>query len=185
MRLVASWIRLAAKHAPRAKARPRIKARIGQYSGCVHTNLQLNGTAKGRALNRKLLFWALQCAGWLVFGSAMFAWGLQFWRPRDAAVEKAILVSSGFVLTMIFRFLYRRLRFRRSGHIATTIAVAVLCTAGAALWIEAQVMLFGIYCNTMQPGSFEVSPAQGPRRCSVSSSPKTCSSTWSGFRSRS
>src|SRR5438105_3099456 len=112
-----------------------------------------------QTLNRKALFWLLQCAGWLVFGGAMFTWGLQFWRPRDAAVEKFILVSTGFGLTLLFRHLYRKLRMRRARHVTTAIVAGVLCAAGAALWIEVQVMLFGIYCNTMQPGNFEVSPA--------------------------
>jgi len=104
-------------------------------------------------LGKSALFWVLQFAGWLGFGSIMFVWGLQYWSPADAAVEKLILVGSGFLLTLGFRPIYRRVRAWRVPHLVTALLVAALSCGGAALWIEAQAVLFGAYYTATAQGT--------------------------------
>ena len=58
------------------------------------------------------LFWFLQCAGWIAFGIAMFAWGLDFLTPREALLNKGLLVVTGFIVTLFLRALYRAVRAR-------------------------------------------------------------------------
>ena len=47
----------------------------------------------------------------------MFAWGLDYFNPRDAFANKALLVITGFGTTLVLRTFYReaRTRFGPSG----------------------------------------------------------------------
>ncbi len=106
-----------------------------------------------RQLERIPLFWALQCGGWLAFGLAMFAWGLDFLSPRDAFVNKALLVATGFGLTLIFRALYRRSRARSLTPLASVAFIFFLSFAGAAAWRETQSLLFQLYVSMQLTGT--------------------------------
>jgi hypothetical protein len=87
------------------------------------------------------LFWLLHCAGWGLFGAVMFAWGLSFWDPFDAALEKVTLTTVGFALTLGFRRLYQRLQ-RRTESLPASVATAFIVSfAGAGLWYVLHVVL--------------------------------------------
>jgi len=98
-------------------------------------------------LERVPLFWALQCGGWLAFGLAMFAWGLDFLSPRDAFVNKSLLVTTGFALTLMFRAVYRRSRARSLSPLASVAFIFFLSFAGAAVWRETHSLLFQLYVS--------------------------------------
>ena len=87
------------------------------------------------------LFWILQCGGWLAFGVAMFAWGLDYFNPRDAFVNKAILVITGFGVSLILRSLYRRTRERSRTPLTSALLIFSLSFSGAAIWREIQNLL--------------------------------------------
>lgn len=98
-----------------------------------------------RQLRKRTLFWILHCAGWAAFGVLMFAWGLDYLSPRDALVNKLLLVVLGFVLTLLFRLLYRRVRATSPGPVAAILVVLTASFAGAALWRETHTLLFQLY----------------------------------------
>jgi two-component system LytT family sensor kinase len=102
------------------------------------------------------LFWTLQCGGWLAFGLAMFAWGLDYFNPRDAFVNKALLVITGFVVTLILRSLYRRARARSRTPLASALLIFSLSFAGAAIWREIQNLLFQVYASVAITGNVAV-----------------------------
>ena len=91
------------------------------------------------------LFWLLQCAGWLAYGIAMFAWGLDYFSTVDALVNKALLAGIGFALTLGLRLLYRRLRGRSQPPLRSAWLIFVVSFAGAAVWRESHTLLFEIY----------------------------------------
>jgi two-component system, LytTR family, sensor kinase len=77
----------------------------------------------------------------------MFMWGLEFMSPRNALVNKVLLVATGFALTLLFRKLFQKLRtISRSAavHIAALLATSFL---GAAIWRGTHSLLFQIYLN--------------------------------------
>jgi two-component system, LytTR family, sensor kinase len=102
------------------------------------------------------LFWILQCAGWLAFGVAMFAWGLDYFNPRDAFVNKALLVITGFAVTLILRSLYRRARARSRTPLASALMIFSLSFTGAAIWREIQILLFQVYASVAMRGNVAV-----------------------------
>ncbi len=102
------------------------------------------------------LFWILQCGGWLAFGVAMFAWGLDYFNTRDAFVNKALLVITGFAVTLILRSLYRRVRARSRTPLASALLIFSLSFTGAAIWREIQNLLFQVYARAAMSGNFAV-----------------------------
>jgi two-component system, LytTR family, sensor kinase len=98
-----------------------------------------------RQLSKPALFWILHCAGWAIFGVLMFAWGLDYLSPRDAMVNKVLLVVLGFTLTLLIRPLYRRVRAKSSGPIFSILVVLGISFAGAAIWRESHTLLFEFY----------------------------------------
>jgi two-component system LytT family sensor kinase len=106
------------------------------------------GSRPRRGLDKAAWFWTLQCAGWIGFGVAMLAWGLEHWTAAEALVNKLILVAVGFALTLGCRWIYRRARARRRALPPMLLATLVgsLSFGGAALWIEAHYLLLsGFY----------------------------------------
>jgi sensor histidine kinase YesM len=102
------------------------------------------------------LFWILQCSGWIAFGAAMFTWGLDFMSPRDALVNKLLLVSMGLTLTLFLRILFQKLRKRRWSPIRTVASLIVVSFAGAVLWREIHTLLFQAYSSAQETGRISV-----------------------------
>ena len=92
---------------------------------------------------RVLSFWPLQLGGWIIFGLVMLVWGLDYWAPQDAVINKLCLVATGFALTLGFRWIYRHL----SGRSIPVLGAAMLALSfiGALVWYEAELMLFQVY----------------------------------------
>ncbi len=85
-------------------------------------------------LSKRARFWILHCAGWAIFGVLMFAWGLDYLSPRDALVNKILLVALGFALALGFRALYRRVRAKPGEPIVSILIVLAVSFGGAAVW---------------------------------------------------
>jgi signal transduction histidine kinase len=86
----------------------------------------------------------------------MFAWGLDYFNPRDAFVNKALLVITGFVVTLILRSLYRRARAQSRTPLASALLIFSLSFAGAAIWREIQNLLFQVYASVAISGNVAV-----------------------------
>jgi two-component system LytT family sensor kinase len=104
-------------------------------------------------VGRTGLFWILQGCGWIAFGAAMFTWGLDFMSPRDALVNKSLLVITGLGITLIFRLLFRKLRKRSGNPIAAMAGLLAVSFVGAALWREIHTLLFQAYYNAQSTGN--------------------------------
>jgi two-component system LytT family sensor kinase len=102
------------------------------------------------------LFWILQCGGWLAFGTAMFAWGLDYFNTRDALVNKSLLVVTGFAVTLNLRSLYRRVRARSRTPFASALLIFLFSFTGAAIWREVQNLLFQVYASAAISGNVTV-----------------------------
>ena len=111
---------------------------------------------RGSQFRTTSLFWILQCGGWLAFGVAMFAWGLDYFNTRDAFVNKALLVMTGFAVTFILRSLYRRVRARSRTPLASALFIFSLSFTGAAIWREIQNLLFQVYASAAMSGNVAV-----------------------------
>lgn len=94
-----------------------------------------------RRISDGQLFWLLQCIGWAAYGAAMFVWGLDYFTPLDALLNKALLVATGFVLTLLLRLVYRGIRARLLSPLATAFLVLTVSFAGAVVWRETQQLL--------------------------------------------
>ena len=94
------------------------------------------------------LFWILQCGGWLAYGIAMFAWGLDYFGTLDALVNKTFLAGIGFALTLGLRILYQRARARSMRPLGSALLLFVVSFAGAAIWRECHTLLFELYRST-------------------------------------
>lgn len=110
-------------------------------------------SAHNKRVGRPGLFWILQCCGWIAFGAAMFTWGLDFLSPRDALVNKSLLVVTGLILTLFFRVLFRRLRKKSRGPIGTIVGLLAVSFTGAAVWRETHTLLFQVYYSAQATGS--------------------------------
>jgi LytS/YehU family sensor histidine kinase len=64
----------------------------------------------------------------------MVAWGLAYWTLREALLNKAILVGTGFVLTLGFPPVLKRLR--SAPPVPAALGVAGLAFGSAAAWAE-------------------------------------------------
>ena len=106
----------------------------------------------GRELRKSSLFWILQLGGWLAFGIAMFGWGLSYFSRGDAFVNKALLVVIGFLVTLVFRLIYRIARRRSMPPITSALLVGVVSFVGAAIWRETHTILFEIYYSLTATG---------------------------------
>jgi len=116
----------------------------------------------GRGYSKRELFWWLQALGWSAFGVLMFVWGLDYWRPIDAFINKLLMVGLGFAITMAFRAVFRRMRAASVPHFVTALVVAVLAFAGAAVWIEIGFALFQACLSLAYIGQLQVHPSKIP-----------------------
>lgn len=105
---------------------------------------------------RAALFWLLQAVGWIAFGAVMYVWGLAYWSPLDAFVNKALLVVLGVGLTLLLRRIYRRAATRRLPVVATGALLVACSFAAAALWVALQSLLFQAFSGYLHQGRIAV-----------------------------
>jgi signal transduction histidine kinase len=117
-----------------------------KFTGLSHPSLA-NGL--DRRLGEASLFWTLQAAGWLAFGTVMAGWALAYWPLSVAVFNKVLLVALGIFISLILREAYRGIR--RRGWPATRCGLAVLATSfsAAPLWYEAHIALFKASCSAI------------------------------------
>lgn len=115
-----------------------------------------SSSTHSQRVDRTRLFWILQGGGWIAFGAAMFTWGLDFMSPRDALVNKSLLVATGLGLTLCFRALFRKLRKMSRSPIITIALLLAVSFAGAALWREIHTLLFQAYYSARMMGGTSV-----------------------------
>jgi LytS/YehU family sensor histidine kinase len=72
----------------------------------------------------------------------MLYWGLQYWTWPEALLNKTVLVSLVFVLTLGLRRIYQRARAHPVSPPVVALLIAVCSCGGAALWRESHDLLF-------------------------------------------
>lgn len=85
-----------------------------------------------RIQHKLSLFWLLQVGGWLAFGAAMALSRMGVFPLWYMVVNKALLATLGFVVTLGLRGVYRRL-WRQRPSMVRLIVVSVACSYGASL----------------------------------------------------
>jgi two-component system LytT family sensor kinase len=92
----------------------------------------------------------------------MLVWGLDYWAPKDAVVNKLFLVATGFGLTLGFRWIYRRLLDRSNDRSIPVLGAAMLALSfiGALVWYEAELMLFQVYLAWVRDLALFVRPVR-------------------------
>jgi signal transduction histidine kinase len=94
--------------------------------------------------------------GWAIFGGLMFSWGLDYMSTRDALVSKGLLIVLGFALTLLFRLIYRRVRAKPVGPVASVLIVIAVSFAGAAIWREIHTLIVEMYSRAQNGGRLEL-----------------------------
>jgi len=95
----------------------------------------------GRQISHRTLFWALQAAGWGLFGVTMLGYMLAWETTHNAFAGDAVLVGTGMVLTSGFRQLYRGCRRREISPPALIGLGVALAIAGSPLWFLLQMLV--------------------------------------------
>jgi phosphatidylserine synthase len=113
-----------------------------------HTEPRLPMRAFDRPMSHDALFWTLQAGGWAAFGIVMLVFALAK-EPLHAAVfDVVILTATGFLLTSLYRYPYRRWRRLETPLPVIAIWIAVLGTIGVPLWYEPQTLLTRLASTT-------------------------------------
>jgi two-component system, LytTR family, sensor kinase len=104
--------------------------------------------AFGQPMSHDALFWALQTGGWVVLGIVVLGFELVKEAPSAALFDVIIFVVTGFLLTSLYRYPFRR--WRRFETRLPVIAgwIAVLGVIGVPLWFEPQLLLTRLASTT-------------------------------------
>jgi two-component system, LytTR family, sensor kinase len=94
-----------------------------------------------RPVSHHALFWVLQTAGWAVL--SVVTLGLMFRNepPQVAVFDVVIFTATGFALTSLFRYPYRRWRRLQTPLPIVGLGIAALGAVGVPLWYEPQTLL--------------------------------------------
>jgi LytS/YehU family sensor histidine kinase len=85
--------------------------------------------------NKTGLFWTLQILGWGAYGISMFLGALpHFQTVRQAFTHKAVFVSFGLFISLILRFIYKRMWQRAFSFPAVTITAIFSSYLFGILW---------------------------------------------------
>ena len=102
--------------------------------------------------DRERLFWTLNVAGWLGYAIAAWLGALAYEKPGsyiDVIVATALV---GFVISIIMRYLYRRLWPR--GPAAVVVGIIAICYGLGFVWrLASNTMYFNWVKNAWQPES--------------------------------
>lgn len=94
-----------------------------------------------RPLSHNALFWVLQTGGWIATGVVAFGFELANETRTQAAFDVILFVITGFLLTSLYRYPYRRWRRLETSLPALAVWIAICATVGVALWYEPQAFL--------------------------------------------
>jgi signal transduction histidine kinase len=92
-------------------------------------------------ISRNLLFWPLQSVGWLAYGLMALGFALARETSLQASFDVAMLVVTGYALTLVYRYLFRRWRRRSTPPLQVVARVIAVSIAAIPLWFESQVLL--------------------------------------------
>ncbi len=104
----------------------------------------------GREISHNFLFWPLQSAGWVLYGFMMLGYALAHESLPQAIFDLVLLVGTGFALTLMYRYLFRRWRRLQTPPLRLAALVVALSIAGIPLWYESQVLITQI-AYSMRP----------------------------------
>jgi signal transduction histidine kinase len=94
-----------------------------------------------RPLSQGALFWLLQTGGWIAVGVVVFGFELAKETRTQAAFDVILFVITGFLLTSLYRYPYRRWRRLETSLPALAVWIAICATVGVPLWFEPQAFL--------------------------------------------
>jgi two-component system LytT family sensor kinase len=94
-----------------------------------------------RPLAHNALFWLLQTGGWITAGVVVFGFELAKETRSQAVFDVILFVITGFLLTSVFRYPYRRWRRLETSLPTLAVWIAICATVGVPLWFEPQAFL--------------------------------------------
>jgi two-component system, LytTR family, sensor kinase len=106
-----------------------------------HVEPSLRAPALGRPISHNALFWTLQAGGWSLLAIVAMANELAKEPPKAAAFDVIIFTVTGFLLTSLYRFPYRRCRRLETSLPVIALWIAALGVIGVPLWYEPQALL--------------------------------------------
>jgi two-component system LytT family sensor kinase len=99
-------------------------------------------------MSRHALFWVLQAGGWGLFAVVTLGFTLAKEPPQVAVFDVVILTATGFLLTSLYRYPYRRWRRLETPLPMIALGIAVLGVIGVPLWYEPQTLLTRLASET-------------------------------------
>jgi two-component system, LytTR family, sensor kinase len=93
------------------------------------------------ALSHNMLFWTLQAGGWFAVGMVVLGFELTKEAPAVALFDVVVFVATGFLLTSLYRYPYRRWRRLETPLPVIAAWILVLGVIGVPLWFEPQMAL--------------------------------------------
>ena len=99
---------------------------------------------------KESLFWKLQIAGWLVFGAAR---ALNIFADREGFVFQIMVIASvisGFIITVILRLIYRKLKNSELPastmilSVISCIVISALVLSGIDTWVVQQLFFIDV-----------------------------------------
>jgi signal transduction histidine kinase len=94
-----------------------------------------------RPLSRDALFWVLQAGGWIALGIVILGFEFAKETRTQATFDVILFVITGFLLTSLYRYPYRRWRRLETPLPALAVWIAICTTLGVPLWFEPQALL--------------------------------------------
>ena len=94
----------------------------------------------GREISHNFLFWLLQTVGWLLYGLMTLGYAMAQENSLQASFDMMLLVVTGYTLTLVYRYLLRRWRLRRTPPQLAALVVA-LTIVSIPFWYESQVLI--------------------------------------------
>jgi two-component system LytT family sensor kinase len=101
--------------------------------------------ASGRQISHTTLFSLLHWGGWLAFGAVPFAWTVSSWSLWGAFLNNALFITSGGLVTLGLRTVYRHLRRSKVSYAVLAAAVLLACAILAEVWYLGE-LLVGRWC---------------------------------------
>lgn len=103
---------------------------------------------RGRDISHNFLFWPLQSVGWLAYGLMSLGYALARESSLQARFDVLVLVGTGYAITLVYRYLFRRWRRRHTPPVQLAVRVVALTVVAIPLWYEAQALISRIAHST-------------------------------------